>query len=263
MKIIRQKGQVALIVLVISALALTLGLSLSDKIRSGVKISKDDELLQKAFDAAESTLDNYYARQEETYTSSTNDAFGSLSTSPIVGTTIPFSKYVRSDEYAFFWLVGHEDNGEINYGQVYDSNDLTICYNTFTEGGLLVYYFYRDGSSYEVTRSAINLSGGYFGSEGIDVSSLPPGQTCDGFDSHFLYSLSPASVTPLLLIVKPVGGGSNFMVSGGNFPSQGNTLDALGTSGTANAPIKEENRWDPTKYMFFMLEGIVSRSSIN
>ena len=57
MKIIRQKGQVALIVLVISALALTLGLSLSDKIRSGVKISKDDELLQKAFDAAESTLE--------------------------------------------------------------------------------------------------------------------------------------------------------------------------------------------------------------
>jgi len=262
MKIIRQKGQVALIVLVISALALTLGLSLSDKIRSGVKISKDDELLQKAFDAAESTLDNYYARQEETYTSSTNDAFGSLSTSPIVGTTIPFSKYVRSDEYAFFWLVGHEDNGEINYGQVYDSNDLTICYNTFTEGGLLVYYFYRDGSSYEVTRSAYNLSGGYFGAEGLTGSG---GSQCPGYDSYFRYTLSPdpTMVTPLLLIVKPVGGGSNFMVSGGNFPSQGNTLDALGTSGTANAPIKEENRWDPTKYMFFMLEGIVSQSTIN
>lgn len=261
MKMFSQKGQVALIVLVISALALTLGLSLSDKIRSGVKISKDDELLQKAFDAAESTLDNYYAKGDRQY--STGDAQGNLTISSIVGTTIPFNKYVRSDEYAFFWLVGHhEDDGEINYSQAYNSDDLTICYNTFPEGGLLVYYFYRGGSSYEVTRSAYNLSSDYFGTEGLTGSG---GSECPGYDSYFRYTLSPSptSVTPLLLIVKPVGGGSNFMVSGGNFPSQGNTLDALGTSGTANAPIKEENRWDPTKYMFFMLEGIVSRNSIN
>lgn len=261
MKIRRQKGQVALIVLVISALALTLGLSLSDKIRSGVKISKDDELLQKAFDAAESTLENYYATGDTSYTLPSGDAGGILSVIPIVGTTIPFTKYVRSDEYAFFWLAEHQDNGEIG-DQIYSSSDLTICYNNFA-GGLLVYYFYRDGSGYKVTRGAYNLSEGYFGSEGLRVSG---GSQCPGYNSYLSYGLNPGpdSVTPLLLVVKPVGGGSNFMVSGGDvFPSQGISLPALGTSGVANAPVTEENRWDPTKYMFFMLEGIVSQSRIN
>ena len=46
-------GQVAIIVLLVSAVMLTMGLSMSRKESIDIKIDTNDELLKKAFDAAE------------------------------------------------------------------------------------------------------------------------------------------------------------------------------------------------------------------
>ena len=261
----KQMGQVALIVLVISAISLTVGLALSGKIRTGVKISKDDELLQKAFNAAESTLESYYARGDTSYTTLSGDAVGSLIVEDIDGVEIQFEKFVRAEEYAFFWLVGHNDDGTINYSDRYAGSDLSICFNNFhtpaSPGGLMIYYFYGDQSGYYVNRQSFNLNGGEQSIQNASDVSFDASPVCDGYNVSVDYGLP--NVNPLLLVIKPIGGGSNFAVSGDNFPSQGKALPVTASSGAVNVLVKEENRWDPTKYMFFMLEGIVSRNTIN
>jgi len=260
---IRQKGQVALIVLIISAISLTIGLALSERVRTGVNVSKDDEMLQRAFNAAESGIEDYVARGNPgTYNA--GDATANVVVAGTGGPIVEFGELVTADNYAYFWLAEHNANGSINTtNNYYSDSNLTICYDNFSPGGFMVYYFYYSGGTYNVYRRAYNLNGSNQAiNNGQTVSTS--GTACAGYANRMLFDFSSYNPVPVLLVIKPIGGDSNFAVSGSAaFPSQGDSISSTGTSGETNTTIRARKRWDPSMYMFFMLEGIVSRSSIN
>lgn len=63
-----EKGQIALIVLLVSAITMTIGLSLSRKTVTETKIQTDQELLKQAFNTAESGVDYYLGTGKTEYT---------------------------------------------------------------------------------------------------------------------------------------------------------------------------------------------------
>jgi len=259
----RQKGQVALIVLIISAISLTIGLALSERVRTGVNVSKDDEMLQRAFNAAESGIEDYVVRGN-VGTYNAGDATANVVVTGTGGLVVEFGELVTADNYAYFWLAEHNANGSINTtNNYYSGSNLTICYDNFSPGGFMVYYFYYSGGTYNVYRRAYNLNGSNQAIRGAETVGAS-GTACSGYTNSMLFDFTSYRPTPVLLVVKPIRGGSKFAVRGNaDLPSQGDLITSTGTSGETNTTVKVMKRWDPSMYMFFMLEGIVSRSTIN
>jgi Tfp pilus assembly protein PilX len=64
----RESGQVALIVLIVSAVVLTLGLSTSKRTVTENKITTEEGLLKEAFNVAESGIEYYLSTGSTAYT---------------------------------------------------------------------------------------------------------------------------------------------------------------------------------------------------
>ena len=78
------KGQIALVILVISAIVMTIGLSVSKKTVVETKITTDEEQLKQAFNAAESGIDNYLGTGRKTFTASDSKVWPMLKLSLLV-----------------------------------------------------------------------------------------------------------------------------------------------------------------------------------
>lgn len=252
-------GQVALVVLLISAISLTLGLALSDRVKTNVKVDKDDELLQRAFNAAESGVDRYLSDDTQLTYTAPDGSTAEIYASPITGQTVEFGEYTRRDNYAFFWLVDHNDDGSINYGNYYGGNSVSICFDDYN-GGFIVYYYGMAGANYGVIRRAYNLVSG--ANTIMNATTVSGGTSCSGYELTSSFSLGTDFTIPLLLVIKPIGGGSRFAVTGSNFPTQGELIRATGRSADTSTNVAVVRRWDPTYYMSFMLDGVVANDTI-
>lgn len=255
----KRKGQIALIVLIISALTLTVGLALSDRVRTSVKIDKDDELLQRAFNAAESGVDSYVSRGITGYVAP-DGSTAQIDINDVTGTTVEFGEYTKKDDFAFFWLVGHNSDGTINYGQYYTGTNVSICFNNY-QGGFLVYYYGRNGADYGVIRRAYNLNGVTAIENGLATNQSA--NVCGGYGLGMTFDLGTDFTVPLLLVIKPINGGSKFALRGAvSLPVQGQRISATGTSADVTTSVSVLKRWDPAYYMFFVLDGVVARGTI-
>ena len=257
----KQKGQVALLVLLISAIALTLGLSVSDRIRTNVKVDKDDELLQRAFNVAESAIESYVSRGLTEYEAS-DGSRASVTVAETGGELVDFGEFVPQDGYGFFWLVDHDENGEIDYGSHYPDEQIDICFNQFI-GGVAVYYFKLNSlqNRYEVDRRVYNLEAGYI-NQGTDLSVE---EVCSGYEmgiADFDLDEVTNGIVPLLLVIRPIGGGSKMAVAGNSVPSQGNLIIAEGVSGDASTVVKMLQKFDVGYYLSFLVEGVVGEQTI-
>ncbi len=255
----RSSGQVALVVLIISAISLTLGLALSDRVRTNVKVDKDDELLQRAFNAAESGIDRYLSDDTQLAYTAPDGSTAEIDPIPLDGQTIEFGEYTRRDGYAFFWLVDHNDDGTINYGSYYGGNSVSICFDDFN-GGFMVYYYGMDVGTYGVIRRAYNLVSG--ANTIMNATTVSGGTNCSGYALTSSFPLGTDFNIPLLLVIKPIGGGSRFAVTGNNFPVQGELIRATGRSADTSTNVAVVRRYDPTYYMSFMLDGVVANDVV-
>jgi len=262
----KNRGQVALVVLIISAIALTLGLSLADRVRTDIKTDTDDEQLQRAFNAAESGIENYLVDPGSEYEGS-DGSLAEVSSSSVIGDVIGFEEQTIRDHYAYFWLVGHNGD-DINMAESYGSDSIGICYNDFP-GAMAVYYFYVDAGNYKVDRTVYNIQDDWM-NDGIndDVYGEISGM-CEGYSFGMSFNKvdgSNPSITPLLLVIRPINGASRFAVmaqGGATIPSQGIIIDSIGRSGKASTTVSVYKRWDPSYYMSFLLEGLTAESSID
>ena len=257
----KNKGQVALVVLIISAIALTLGLTLADRVRTDIKTDTDDEQLQRAFNAAESGIENYLVNPGTGYTGS-DGSTADVTSHDVTGVVIEFGKYTVQDDYAYFWLVGHDSNDNIDISNIYGGDSVDICFDEY-DGSMAVYYFGMNGASYDVIREVYNIDGSTNEVENGSSSDHASG-VCGGFEVGIEDFDVSGFTTPLLIVIKPLFGGSRFALQGtSDFPSQGEIIDSTGRSGQASTMVSVYKRWDPSYYMAFMLEGLVARNSIN
>jgi len=216
-KMKQNKGQIAIIVLLASAIILTLGLSASKKAVIDTKVDTDEQLLKEAFNAAESGINSYINDGSSTYETG-NGAKASVDSVTIGGGTIIASEGpVLANNNQLFWLVDHESNGDIGVNY-YESTPLHLTVDSNFNGSLKIDYFYKNGSVYGVTHIGYNFSS--------------PGAV-DGYTDSSTKTIDiPNTGDSLLLVVTPLVSSTNISLSGSsNFPDQGEELTAIGTAG--------------------------------
>ena len=245
----KENGQVVLIVLLVSVVVMTVGLSMSEKAVVETKIDTDEELLKKAFNAAESAIDYYRGTgQEEGY--GTDDGRSSASVEVIDlggGEELILDEFTAENRTAFFWLVGHDADDNIDEGSVYGGADFDIRPDEDFEGSLVVSYFYRDGLEYRVKRFGFNY--------GTD-------NTVDNFETESGDTPITVLGTPLLVAVTPIFEGTQLSLiadSGFSFPVQGEEIRATGVVDEESMGVVQKVRVrDVYRVPVFMLNGITA-----
>ncbi len=267
----RRLGQVTLVILVISAVVMTIGLSMSKKAVVETRIDTDDETLKQAFNAAESGVDYYLGTGEVNY-SSPDGMTAEVTVNTIGGENeLNLDEFTGENKVALFWLVGHDSDGNIDYSQYYgegsdlSGDNLEICVSNDFDGSLKVEYFYLDDGDYKVSRKGFNYSLGQTVS-GFDDKSGATSDSCgSGRKEVDVADFTGDDTTPLLLTATPIFAGTKLSLRGsGTFPAQGEEIVAVGravdeTMGGVNQRVRVFERY---KIPAFMLEAMTARLSV-
>lgn len=249
-----RKGQVAIIVMLVSALMITLGLSLSKKTTVETKIDYNEEALKKAFNAAESGIDYYLATGQTTYRSTDNLSEANVAIENIGGgSRLDFDEFTAKNGVQYFWLVGHDTNGSLS---VYHNGNFQICADSFG-GSMEISQFYLSGGVYGVKRYGYDFNA----SNRVNEFENRIGQNCTP-------TIASGGNT-ILVTVTPIFAGTEIYMTGTNFPIQGERINSTGSAGVIfdgsdesskiNKKLVRERRY---KFPYFLLSGIVSESSV-
>lgn len=263
----KREGQVALLVLLVSAVVMTIGLGVSRKTVVTTTVEKNEEQLKQAFNTAESGIEYFLGTGKTQFTAVDNLSQAIISTKNIgEGSTVNFDQFTLPNNNLVFWLVGHNADGSIDYSTFYRGNSLSLCVESGFNRAIKVDFFYRDvlSSAYKVKRGGYNLMADYVSG----FTNISPGQgTCAGgykqVDLAAVVSLG--SGTPLLLGVKPIGNGARFYLlgSGPIFPIQGIKISSTGAVGDINTGVKRKINVQETFQMpSFMLEAVTAYGSV-
>jgi hypothetical protein len=245
----KQKGQVALIVLLVSAVMLTMGLSISKQTTVNTRIETDDELLKKAFNAAESGIEKYLATGDKQYSAPDDGSRADVTTEDLGGgTVITNPDLTLSKDFAYFWLVSHDANGNL-LSDYYLDPTIAIRVEESFSGLLRVDQFYRTGGGVSVRRGFYD-----FGSTS--------GVAKEGFaaiaGSQVAWTLDGQSV---LLAISPIEQSTRISVAGdASFPVQGELIKSLGTAGRVSAEAVSSqvsilNRYQLPAFLFEAVSG--------
>ncbi len=244
-------GQIALVVLLVSAVVMTLGLSLSRKVTVETKIGGDEESLKRAFNAAESGIDYYLSTRELQYQSADQRSRAEVSTSEVgVGVTVDFGEVVVNGKTEYYWLVGHQESGALDLGNKYSGAGVDVCPEPGFSGGLRVSYFFVEGGNYKVERYGYNYG------VGTTVAGFTPTNGC----ASIVTGIGP-SRTGLLVTINPIGSSGRFYLRGSeNFPSQGEEVSSVGKvevreEVVAKTMVKIINRY---RLLPFMIDAVTA-----
>ncbi|MDD2225151.1 MAG: hypothetical protein PHP97_03230 [Candidatus Shapirobacteria bacterium] len=239
------QGQIAIIILLASAIILTLGLSASKTAITDTKVDTDEELLKEAFNTAESAINNYLTDSNKT-SYSTEGSGATVASTSIGGNNvkeISTEGVVLANTNQLFWLVNHDNN---KIGSTYYQSDFKIEADN-TNVALKIDYFYIDGSDYKVDRFGCPPS--------------VPNVNFVGFNFDCSNKISVTGKKSLLVSVTPLGGSAKIKISGDSeFPVQGEEITAA--SSTDNG-VKTQIK---TRYVYqfpsFMLDAITAKNAI-
>ena len=244
---IQESGQVVLMVLLASVLVLTLGLSAARQATVETSIDTDQELLKRAFNAAESGIDYYLKTGEKKFGNVDSSEGSSVLTTENLGNdkTLSFNRIVGPESGEFFWLVNHIGSGDLGT-DFFSNNTIDICVDV--EGNLptklKIDYFYKVDSNYMVRRG-----------DGDNPVLKTNGLTNNCIDD---YPLQPQSV---LIVVTPVEDDVKISIKGGvSFPIQGIKIKSTGMVGKVNNLVTIDR---PYRLLIpFLLEPVVSESVV-
>lgn len=242
----KEKGQVVLMVLLVSALMMTIGLSVSKNTITETKVDTDEDLLKQAFNTAESGVEYYLSTGNKQY-SETNSSATITTVNIGDDNQINSGGVVLSGEPFSFWLVNHNLDRTIGTDR-FTGNISQICTDSSFNGGLKVDLFTYNSGSYLVERYGYNMNSG---------------NSVNGFSQVNSNCTGSINVTDgMLLVVTPIGGNTKITVSGDTtFPSQGEEITSVGQmSSGVNTKIIVANRFNEIPP--FMLETIVAGDSV-
>jgi len=228
-------------VLLASALVLTLGLSASRQATVETKIDTDQELLKRAFNAAESGIEYYLGTGNTNYSGGENDGLADLAVKTVGNSvTLSFGNMTLDGSFDYFWLVNHDENGNLGneyYNSISNPHNLNVCTVDRSEVKLKISYFYKS-----------NL--GVYGVRNVEED------TVSGCVSNFDLS----SGNSLLLSVMPLGKSVKLELTGGvNFPVQGEEISSTGKVQGVNNTVTVLNKYVVPA---FLLEAVTSGGDV-
>jgi hypothetical protein len=243
----KNKGQISIIVLLVSAVMLTLGMSMSKQESVQIKINTNDELLKKAFDAAESGINYYLGTGATNYSSPDSNSFADINTTKISegSDTIDFGEFVPAGNSESYWLVNHLDTGELgtNY---YTGASVNVCSNNYS-GNVKVDYFYKIGDSFKLRRYVKSISSNC---ASINIIGNP-----------ILLSITPLADVGGKFYIKSDDSGSTFASQGFDLSSEGR---AGGTEAGANFQASKKLTIRQ-RYLMpgFLISGLMADGSVS
>lgn len=197
-KIDGKNGQVIIIILLILVVVLTVGLSIATRTVTDIKLSKQSELSQRAFNAAEAGIETVLQGQAGTngqyvnIGTGTNTPAYNVSVTTVGGSNAAFvfNKPITKDDTQQIWFVGHNSDNSFNLSDAnnFKSNLLWAYWgnagqhtdNTKDPGStpsitpaLELSVIYSDSSGYKIARGAFDpntnrASNNHFDSSSID-----------------------------------------------------------------------------------------------
>lgn len=260
-KSVTQTGQVALIILTVMAIALTLGLSLSQRVITDLEITQEEEKSAQAFSAAEGgveealrILDQGGDVDSELDTVQIAKDLGvdsvDIETTAVGGQTeFTYPLPVSPGDSAFIWLRDHDENGNLLLDQGYGGGSINICWQN--QAAVEIIYFY-DSGGYNISRFAYNSNSTSSIANGF---SDPTGTECAGLDTSA--SINLGGYTPLFLVVRPFYSETEIGFSGSEaFPVQGNEITSTGEvvrseEEVISRRIKAYQSWEIPSEFFF------------
>ncbi len=249
-------GQALLIILLIMAVALTIGLSVVSRSITDIRISQEQEESARAFSAAEAGLESLLA---------TGGAPGTIGDFTIetetqeLGNSNIFvfpGEGVAAGNIQTVWFVGHDDAGnpDPNVAQcapneiyIYWGNENTLRDQPDTPA-LEVTFFYKSGDSFETTKRTSDPYELRADSNGFFKTNLTVGPFDIGgktFQFRRLIGSFPANIYVLRLKLIYSEGTNHALgieVAGGvrTLPLQGNCFSSTASSGTTGIASKVE-----------------------
>lgn len=232
----KSQGQAVLIIVLLMAVALTVGVAIVSRSITDVKLSSQDEESARAFSAAEAGLDIYLSGDAATSTLSEGTINYSVTTSTLgESTSILFPKQLAAGESQSLWLVNHSEDGQIDASSYYSDSSITVYWGNPGDTGdgspaLEATLFYKDFlGDYKVTRWAFDakkdIRNNNFSSSVTVNSEAIAGLQQTVVPAYSTTITLPSSPNiPYLLNLKPLYNSDSVWVgvksSSGNFPAQ-------------------------------------------
>lgn len=230
------RGQAALVILAIMAIAMTMAVSVSKRVINDVKVSEQEEQSAKAFSAAEAGIEEAIRKAkegEELSSADTSAIAESLGVSELNVTSISagggnnylYPITVRPGQSVIIWLRDHDETtGKLDESSGYEGNQLNLCWQSGT--AVEAVYFYNDAGTYGIKQFAFDTDAARRGTNHFNASSLA---SCAGLDAGETLDLSAG--TPLFLAVRPFYQQTTLGaegVGGATLPVQGSEITSSG-----------------------------------
>lgn len=242
-------GQALLIVVLVMAVALTIGLAVISRSITDIKISRQEEESSRVFSVAEAGIEEALKLGSGTSGTIGEITYSVSETAQGGGTEFVFPKAIETGESQTFWLVEHEPDGDLILEAFYTAGGLSVCWeDTDPETALEVSILYKDAGVYKIARGAYDAEaasrGNSFDPPDAGSGGCPTGLgrkktiTWTDFgialDSNtFLISLRLRSIYNQAKIGAVGVGGS-----GGILPSQGKCFESTATLVTSGITRK-------------------------
>lgn len=241
-------GQVVLILVLITVVGLTIGLSLISRSITDVRISSQIEQSSRAFSAAEAGVESALRGAVVGGPTGTVTLPGASADYNVTGLGGSGDTYVLPvavvNTTQTVWLIPHNDDGSINEdGTPYPANSsLDICWGTEGSGepAVLLTLIYKEGAIYKIAKGAYDsiVRGNNF-----DPSELAGGY-CDG-NFRYRKQITPttdfgvaSSATLLALRVQSLYSSTPIAIkpkAGQTLPLQGKKITSVGQTETGIA----------------------------
>ena len=237
-----QRGQALLIVVLVMAVALTIGLAVVSRSITDIKISRQEEESSRVFSVAEAGIEEALKLGSGTSGTISEISYTVSETAQGGGTEFVFPKAIEAGDTQTLWLVEHEPDGDLIQTAFYTAGGLSVCWeDTDPETALEVSILYKDAGVYKIARGAYDTEAASRGNsfdppDAGDCAGLGRKKTLTWTDfgitldsNTFLISLRLRPIYNQAKIGAVGVGGS-----GGILPSQGKCYEStasLSTSG--------------------------------
>lgn len=241
-------GQALLIILLIMAVGLTIGLSITSRSITDIKISELSEEGARAFSAAEAGVEEALLAGEGTFESPPEweASYQTLSVGFGEGDKFVFPQELSLNTIQTLYLAQYETDGTLT--PYYSAGTIDVCWEG--SAALEVGIYYQEAGVYKVARAAIDPDGTRRDDNNFDP---PDGGSCAGLDNK--KGLSLPGGTPLFLRLRVLYANAKVGVrapggTGGLLPSQGIEIESTGYAGEATRKVKIV-KFHPAPPVFF------------
>lgn len=254
----KSEGQALLIILLIMAVALTIGLSVISRSITDIKISQQTEEAARAFSAAEAGIEEALVTGQSNLNPIPFET-GATYQTEVAGlgegqTEYAFPGEFGTDEIQTLWLADYK-----TLGGVYAGDQLRIVWGksgSSESPAIEVSIYYKDGTNYKVGRFALDsttrtpddkfcrpdgtncpasVTSFTTAGESVGEKTFKFGATLDISDFNNPQTLLFARLRLFYSSDKHSLGAKAF---GSSFPSQGTEVESTGTAGTSTRKVK-------------------------